>query len=111
MDMNNMNTIIKWYDSDTTDSIYIAANAYGLNINAATIKRIDNNTISVEISGKTEDVERFLEDLEEGDVDPFDNATRDMSDNEYLEWLSKELQNYGKLFIPMFYPEEDDEDV
>lgn len=110
MDMNIMNTTIEWYDSDTTDSIYIAANAYDLTINDSTISRIDSNTISVEISGKPEDVERFLEDLEEGDVDPFD-STRDMSDNEYLEWLSKELQKYGKLFIPMFYPEEDDEDV
>jgi hypothetical protein len=34
-----------------------------------------------------------------------------MSDNEYLEWLSKELQKYGKLFIPTFYDEEDDEDA
>lgn len=106
----NMNKIIEWYDSDTTDSIYIAANAYGLTVNDATIKQIDNNTISVEISGKTEDVERFLEDLEEGDVDPFD-STRDMSDNEYLEWLSNELQKYGKLFIPTFSSEEDDEDA
>ena len=106
----NMNKIIEWYDSDTTDSIYIAAKTYGLTVNDATIKQIDNNTISVEISGKTEDVERFLEDLEEGDVDPFD-STRDMSDNEYLEWLSKELQKYGKLFIPAFCPEDDDEDI
>ncbi len=105
-----MNTTIEWYDSDTTDSIYIADNAYGLTVNDATIKQIDTNTISVEISGKTEDVERFLEDLEEGDVDPFD-STRDMSDNEYLEWLSTELQKYGKIFIPSFYPEEDDEDA
>lgn len=98
---------IEWYDSDTTDSIHIAANAYDLKVNKV-IERIDNNTISVEISGKTEDVERFLEDLEEGDVDPFD-STRDMSDNEHLEWLSKELQKYGKLFIPMFYPEDDED--
>jgi hypothetical protein len=106
----NMVKTIEWYDSDTTDSIYIVANAYNLTINDTTISRIDSNTISVEISGKTEDVERFLEDLDEGDVDPFD-STRDMSDNEYLEWLSKELQKYGKLFIPTFYDEEDDEDA
>jgi hypothetical protein len=106
----NTSKIIEWYDSDTTDSLYIAANAYGLTVNDDTISQIDSDTISVEISGKTEDVERFLEDLEEGDVDPFDN-TRDMSDNEYLEWLSKELQKYGKLFIPKFYPEEDDENI
>lgn len=106
----NTSEIIEWYDPDTTDSIYIAANEYDLTINDSTISRIDSNTISVEISGKTEDVERFLEDLEEGDVDPFD-STRDMSDNEYLEWLSKELQKYGKLFVPKFYPEEDDEDA
>lgn len=106
--MNKVETI-EWYDSDTTDSIYIAANAYSLTVNKI-IEPIDNDTIKVEISGKTEDVERFLEDLEEGDVDPFD-STRDMSDNEYFEWLSAELQNHGKLFVPTFYPEDDDENI
>ena len=106
-----MNTvkIIEWYDPDTTDSIYIAANEYALKVNKI-IEQIDNNTIKVEISGNVDDVACFLEDLEEGDVDPFD-STRDMSDNEYLEWLSVELQKYGKLFIPTFYPEEDDDDA
>lgn len=104
--MPTTSRVIEWYDSDTTDSIYIAANAYGLTVDRATIKRINNKTITVKISGKTEDVERFLEDLEEGDVEPFD-STRNMSDNEYLEWLSTELQKYEKLFIPIFSSEED----
>lgn len=105
----NASEIIEWYDPDTTDSIYIAANEYDLTVNKI-IEQIDNNTIKVEISGYVDDVARFLEDLEEGDVDPFD-STRDMSENEYLEWLSAELQKHGKLFIPTFYPDEDDEDA
>jgi hypothetical protein len=101
--------IIEWYDTDTIDTIYIAANEYALKVNKI-IERIDNDTIKVEISGDIDDIACFLEDLEEGDVDPFDN-TRDMSDNDYLKWLSAELQKYGKLFIPTFYIEEEDDEV
>ena len=101
--------IIEWYDPDTTDTIYIAANEYALKVNKI-IECVDNDTIKVEISGDVDDVACFLEDLEEGDVDPFD-TTSDMSDNEYLEWLSIELQKFGILFIPMFYTEEEDDEV
>ena len=98
--MSNKMAVTKWFDSDTTDTIYIAAKEYGLQILAIKSRDYDNE-IYVCIYGPTENVDRFLEDVEEGDVDPFDK-TRDMSENEYQDWLVNQLAQFGFLYIPNY---------
>jgi hypothetical protein len=98
--MHNKMATITWFDPDTTDTIYIAAKEYGLEI-LARKPTGHNDEIYVCIYGPTENVDRFLEDVAEGDVDPFD-ATREMSENEYQDWLVNQLAPFGFLYIPKY---------
>lgn len=91
---------VTWFDPDTTDTIHIAAKEYGLQILASKPSDYDNE-IYVCVYGPTENVDRFLEDVEEGDVDPFD-STRDMTESEYQSWLSDKLAPFGFLYIPKY---------
>ena len=98
--MSNKMAVTKWFDSDTTDTINIAAKEYGLEI-LATKPTENTDEIYVCVYGPTENVDRFLEDVEEGDVDPFD-ATREMSENEYQDWLANQLALFGFSYIPKY---------
>lgn len=101
-------TTVKYFDDDTTETVKIAATAYGIEV-LATYPTESEHEIFVTVGGKKADVKRFLDDLFEGDLEPFE-ATRDMSDNEYQDWLKDELAKYGYLYIPA-YCEEDVEEV
>lgn len=98
--MHNKMATITWFDPDTTDTIYIAAKEYGLQI-LATKPRDYDNEVYVCVYGPTENVDRFLEDVEEGDVDPFD-STREMTENDYQDWLVNQLAPFGFLYIPNY---------
>ena len=98
--MSNKMAVTKWFDPDTTDTINIAAKEYGLEILARKPTGNDDE-IYVCIYGSIENVDRFLEDVNEGDVNPFDN-TRNMSDNEYQDWLTNQLVQFGFLYIPKY---------
>lgn len=106
--MHNKMATITWFDPDTTDTIHIVAKEYGLEILAR--KPTENeNEIYVCVYGPTENVDRFLEDVEEGDVDPFDH-TRDLTENEFQDWLSSKLSEFGFLYIPKYTKDTDDLD-
>lgn len=98
--MSNKMAVTKWFDPDTTDTINIAAKEYGLQI-LATKPTENDDEIYVCVYGPTENVDRFLEDVEEGDVDPFDSV-RDLTDNEYQDWLVNQLAQFGFLYIPKY---------
>jgi acylphosphatase len=104
--MSNKMAVTKWFDSDTTETIYIAAKEYGLDILAKKPTE-DDNEIEVCVYGPTENVDRFIEDVAEGDVDPFDN-TRDLTEDEYQSWLAKELSAFGFLYIPTYANDSND---
>ena len=103
----NMLRVVEWYDPDTVESVKLACKAYGIELKATELTD-EPNTIQVCVSGPTEDVQRFVDDVEEGDVEPFED-TREMSNDEYQEWLSNELKEFGVLYIPK-YSGEDNED-
>lgn len=98
--MSDKMATITWFDPDTTDTIYIAAKEYGLEILASKPTGNDDE-ICVCVYGPTENVDRFLEDVEEGDVDPFD-STRKMTENDYQDWLVNQLAQFGFLYIPNY---------
>lgn len=103
--MNKMACVL-YFDPDTVESVRIAAKAY--NIQVIDIRPAGNNSAEawVCVYGAEADVDRFVEDNDEGDLDPFDNL-RDMSDNEYLGWLSETLRKeHNVLFIPTFVDED-----
>lgn len=105
--MNKM-TVVKWYDPDTCDTVKLAAQAYGIQIKAAEPTG-NPDEIFVCVYGPTENVDRFVDDVEEGDVEPFESK-RELSDNEYQEWLADQLRTFGVLYIPTFIKEDIDED-
>ena len=104
--MANKMITVKYFDSDTIDSRFLAAEAYGLEIKAAEPTG-EPDEIFLTVFGPAENVDRFVEDNAEGDLEPFE-AQRDLSDNEYLSWLSKELARFGVLFVPKFIDEDDE---
>ena len=96
---------VKWYDPDTTDSIMLAAQAYGLKITSR--EKADNpNEIYVSLYGPKENIERFKSDFDDDIIEPFESK-KELSDEEYLDWLSDNLRQFGCLFIPT-YPTEDE---
>lgn len=107
--MNNIKmAVVKWYDPDTCDSVRIAADEYRLSIKAieATGK---SDEIWVCVTGAPEDVDRFVNDVDEGDVEPFD-CTCNLTDDEYQDWLVNKLRPYGILYIPSYDTADDGED-
>lgn len=106
--MSNKMTVIEYYDDDTCDSIKLACQAYGVQLLAE--KPISEHEIYACIYGPTENIERFEGDFENGDLEPFE-ATRDMSDNEYQEWLETELKKFGCNYVAKQFDDEVEESV
>lgn len=104
--MNKM-TVVKWYDPDTVDTVKLAAQAYGVQIKA-TEATGEPDEAYVCVFGPTEAVDRFAEDVAEGDIEPFESK-RELSDDEYQEWLAAELSKFGCLYIPRFNGEDDED--
>lgn len=98
---------IKWYDPDTTDSIMLAAQAYGLKITSNEKSDVPNE-IYVSLYGSTENIDRFKSDFDDDVIEPFESK-KELSDEEYLDWLSDELRHFGSLFIPTYPIEDKDE--
>lgn len=105
--MNKM-AVVRWYDSDTCDSVKLAAQAYSIQIKAEEPTG-NPDEIFVCVYGPAENVDKFVDDVEEGDVEPFDLQC-ELSDSEYQEWLADKLRPFGVLYIPAYCKEDDDED-
>lgn len=105
--MSNKMTVVEYYDADTCDSIKLACQAYGIQILAEKPIESSANEIYACVYGPTENVDRFVEDLNNGDLEPFE-ATRDMSDNEYQEWLETELKKFGCNYVAKHFDDEDE---
>lgn len=91
-------TTVKWYDTDTTETVKLAAQFYGIAVLAEYATGMPDE-IYVTIGGQEADVNRFLKDLDEGDVEPFESK-RELSDEEYQFWLESELSKLGVKYSP-----------
>jgi hypothetical protein len=82
---------IKWFDSDSTKTIHLAAKEYGFKID--NIKNLSQDEIKVDISGREDNIKEFMSDFEDGEVRPMCTKAH-LSDDEYIEWLTAETNNY-----------------
>ena len=96
-----------WYDSDTTDTLFLVANDYGLKIEST--KNIGPNELEFEISGPEDTISQFVDDLEDYSFDCLEKY-RDLSDYDYVSKISEDLGKIGILYVPDFSKYEDDED-
>lgn len=100
-------TTVKYFDDDTVETARIAAAAY--NVKVLAINPTENESEAyVTVGGAEADVKRFLDDLEDGGLEPFE-AQRELSDNEYQDWLKDELAKLGYLYIPAYCDEDVEE--
>ena len=102
--MSNKMVTVKYVDMDTVDSMHLVAAAYGLEIKAAAPIDSENsspNEIWLTVYGPSDCIDRFVEDNEEDNLEPFDQ-TVNMSDNEYQDWLSNQLARFCVLYIPKY---------
>ena len=90
---------VKWYDPDTVDTVYLAGRERGIEVLSVHPTENENEALAV-IRGEEETVERFLEDAENGEADPYEAETRDLSDEEYEQWLKTRLAEVGKEYSP-----------
>jgi len=97
-------TTVKWFDQDSTETVKLAAQAYGIKV-LATYPTETPDEVDVTVGGPTENVDRFLEDLDEGDVEPFESK-RELSDNDYQYWLMEELGKLGVKYSPAYSEDE-----
>lgn len=99
-------TIIQYFDDDTVQTVLLAAKAYGIVVHAIYPTDSEHEAY-VTIGGSNTDIEMFLEDLEDGSLEPFE-ALRDLSDNEYQSWLANELAKFGIKYEAKYINDEED---
>lgn len=105
--MTNTTINVEWFDDDTIDTINLAAKEYDFTINSINNTDIPHK-VTVSITGNIENINNFIEDVEDGDVRPM-SMKYDVSDNEYQLWLQQELNTIGIKYNPQFSPDVDDE--
>ena len=72
--MNNRSATIIWEDEDNIRSYILAANHYGLQI----LKWVEVDVYKTEVTvyGPSDKVKAFLDDLDEGTVEPLESLSR-----------------------------------
>lgn len=85
--MNKAATTI-WWDDINRDSYLLCEEPYKIEILRA--EPVNEAEVEIVVYGTEENVDRFLEDLDEGDINGLDDGTRD--DDEYKEWLDYEVK-------------------
>lgn len=94
---NNMKTTNKsytfvWEDEDNSLSFLLVLPDY--NLKMLQHVDIDENSVEVTVKGAKEDVDRFIEDLEDYDFDVLDCMSRSLEfDEDYEGWLNNEVQH------------------
>lgn len=94
--MNSRAANVVWTDADNCDSYLLCAPAYGLKILQAT--PIDADTTKITVYGDNENVDRFLECVEEDSVEPLESMSISLEfDEDYEGWLDNEVAYFKQL--------------
>ena len=105
MNKNKSATVV-WFDDDNPESYVLCCEAYGIKILNA--KEIDEFNTEITVYGPSENVNRFLNDLDEGDVEPFETVgSGDYDDEDYEAWLNNEVNRMLDLVKQEYDPEYD----
>ncbi len=104
--MTSKKISITWSEKQThaPDSIRLAAQYYGLKVSKFKLKDFD--TASVNLIGPENNINAFQEAFDKNTVEPMHSKIQNFSHNEYLDWLSNQLRQFGVLFIPEFIKED-----
>ena len=87
--MNKSMTFI-YEDYDNADSYLLCLEPYGLKLLLAV--PLSETETEVTIYGRPEDVDRFVEDYNEGSLDPIDQMSGSLEfDEDYEGWLDNEV--------------------
>lgn len=88
----NKSAVVEWFDDDNPESYLLCSEEYGIKFLYA--KEIDEYATELVVYGPTENVDRFLEDVDEGDVEPFERVgSGDYDDEDYEAWLNNEVNH------------------
>lgn len=86
----NKSAAVEWFDDDNPESYLLCCEEYGIKFIFA--KVLDKDRTELVVYGPTENVDRFLEDYEEGDLEPFETVgAGDYDDEDYEAWLNNEV--------------------
>lgn len=98
---------IKYWNDDSTDIVRLEVQTYGLQI--LDIEPTGNpNEVLVTVKGEEENVDRFVEDATEGNLEWCDSKS-ELPDDEYQFIVQSELQKLGIKYAPKFVEDEPEE--
>ena len=79
----NKSAVVEWFDDDNPKSYLLCCEKYGIKFIFA--KVLDKDRTELVVYGPTENVDHFLEDYEEGDLEPFETVgAADYDDEDYV---------------------------
>lgn len=94
--MNKSKTLV-WYDDYNPESYLLCMQHYGLKL--LLDKKIDSCSTEITVYGQPENLDKFLADLDEGDIEPLDTKSAGIEyDDDYEAWLANEICNVKVLF-------------
>ena len=86
----NKTALVEWFDDCNPDSYVLCPEHYNIKILQA--KPTDEARTELVVYGSTEDVDKFLEDFDEGVVEPLETMQAgDFDDEDYEAWLNNEV--------------------
>ena len=92
----NRAACIIYTDEDNRDSYKLCLENYGLEVLRA--EDVDENSVEIVIYGPAENVKAFIDDYEEGDLEPLDSMSRSLEfDEDYEGWLNNEVYWFDQM--------------
>lgn len=89
----NKAVAVEWFDDVNPDSYVLIQPHYNVKILHAV--PIDDESTEIVVYGPKANVDKFLEDFNEGEVEPFESVgSGDYDDEDYVSWLNNEV-NYA----------------
>ena len=89
----NKAVAVEWFDDINPDSYVLIQPHYNVKILHAV--PIDDESTEIVVYGPKANVDKFLEDFHEGEVEPFESVgSGDYDDEDYESWLNNEV-NYA----------------
>ena len=94
--INRKAAVVDYFDDFNPDSYLLCLEPYKLKLLQALAKT--KNTTEIVVYGEAEDVDRFIEDNEEGNLEPLDEMSKGLEfDEDYEMWLNNEVNRMLNL--------------
>lgn len=94
--INRKAAVVDYFDDFNPDSYLLCLEPYKLKLLQALAKT--KYTTEIVVYGEAEDVDRFIEDNEEGNLEPLDEMSKGLEfDEDYEMWLNNEVNRVFNL--------------